>query len=48
MMKRQFTKKNNPVHKPDPTTGSYPVADLEGACGACAPTKIRKAYVIQR
>ena len=25
-----------------------PVADLEGACGACAPPKIRKAYVIQR
>jgi hypothetical protein len=24
------------------------VADLEGACGACAPPKIRKAYVIQR
>ena len=23
-------------------------ADLEGACGACAPPKIRKAYVIQR
>jgi hypothetical protein len=25
-----------------------PEADLEGACGACAPPKIRKAYVIQR
>ena len=26
-----------------------PVADLEGACGMCAPPpKIRKAYVIQR
>ena len=25
-----------------------PGADLEGACGACAPPKIRKAYVIQR
>ena len=22
--------------------------DLEGACGACAPPKIRKAYVMQR
>jgi hypothetical protein len=28
--------------------GVLPVADLEGACGACAPPKIRKAYVIQR
>jgi hypothetical protein len=26
----------------------YTVADLEGACGACIPPKIRKAYVIQR
>ena len=26
----------------------FPGADLEGACGACAPPKIRKAYVIQR
>jgi hypothetical protein len=26
----------------------YSEADLEGACGACVPPKIRKAYVMQR
>ena len=28
--------------------GPDTVADLEGAYGACAPPKIRKAYIIQR
>ena len=31
-----------------PVANPVAVVDLEGACGACVPPKIRKAYVIQR
>ena len=32
----------------EPTPYWWSETDLEGACGACAPPKIRKAYIIQR